>query len=152
MARRTPTTPTAIVPPSPPPYPFFSTHSRGESIESPSKDETLKKDGRPGGSRRRKGDEDSREAAVAATAVAAVAVVAAAVRMTHVERGGKRDMPATYNAGDSSRTPQALSHLFCSWRFVGFLPHDGKTTVVRLGVARLVSSRLVSRRLSLVSH
>lgn len=105
----------------------------------------MEKDDRPDGSGWRKGDEDSREAAAAAAVVVAV-------RMTHVERGRKRDMPATYNAGDSSRTPQALSHLFCSWRFVGFLPHDGKTTVVRLGVARLVSSRLVSRRLSLVSH
>lgn len=84
--------------------------------------------------------------AAAATAVTATAAAAAtaAVRMTHVGRG--RDMPATHNAGDSSRTPQALSHLFCSWRFVGFLPRDGKTTVVRArhGVARLVSSRLVS--------
>jgi len=84
-----------------------------------------------------------KETGIAGEAAAATAA-AAAVRMTHVGRGG--DMPATHNAGDSSRTPQALSHLFCSWRFVGFLPRDGKTTVVRArhGVARLVSSRLVS--------
>lgn len=103
----------------------YCTLCGGESIESLSKDETLKKDGCPCGSRQRKGDEDSREAAAAA----------AVVRMTHVKRG--REMPATHNAGDSSRTPQALSRLFCSWRFVGFLPRDDKTTVVWLGAARL---------------
>lgn len=90
------------------------------------------KDGCPCGSRQRKGDGDSREAA------------AAVVRMTHVKRG--REMPATHNAGDSSRTPQALSRLFCSWRFVGFLPRDDKTTVVRLGAAWCGSSRLASSR------
>lgn len=52
------------------------------------------------------------------------------------EREGKQ----RHNAGDSSRTPQTLSHLFCSCRFVGFLPLDSKTTVVgRCGVS--VSSR-----------
>jgi len=144
VARRTPTTPTAIEPLPLLPCPFFSPHSHGESIVSPSKDETLKKDGRPGGSRRRKGDETSREAAV----VVAVAVAAAAVRMTHVKRGGKRETCRRHTMQVTARAP----HRPCLISFVpgvssAFFPMTARQPwcgSAWLGSSRLVSSRVVS--------
>ena len=50
------------------------------------------------------------------------------------------------------RTPQTLSHLFCSWRFVGFLPLDGKTTVVAAASQSRVALKLLKWKRVCHSH
>ena len=73
-------------------------------------------------------------------------------RKARGENEREREGEQQHNAGDSLRTPQTLSHLFCSWRFVGFLPLDGKTTVVAAASQSRVALKLLKWKRVCHSH